>query len=889
VPRRLVYVVNRRTVVDQATDETVQYRNRLLHPHEGVQRPELAEACAALASRLRGMTTFPNNPGYPPIAISTLRGQFADNGEWRSDPARPAVVVGTIDMVGSRLLFTGYGLGYKTHPLHAGFLGYDALLVHDEAHLSKPFDDLVKAVAREQAAELIRAGRSRGRSLKIMSLTATPRDERESTFALTAADYENPVVRQRLDARKGIKFWAVQPAEKKGSRKTVDPVVAKLIEIALGYRDSGQQAILVYVVSPEQVNAIYDGLTRGGIPGTKIETLTGTIRGFERDRLAGFERDGLARSSSVFARFQPWRPANREPGTVYLLSTSAGELGADISGDHLACDLTTFESMGQRFGRVNRRGDGDALIDVVHEAVFDGAIERHVRRQRTLDLLHQLPLRDDGRHDASPGALGRLPADQRLAAFSVPPFIVPVTDILFDAWSLTTVGKERTAKGKRKEFPGRPPVEPYLRGISPEIELPQTTVAWRADVSLLDRATQNADSPLTVDDLNELLASFRMKPQEELTDQARRVGQQIGNLAKSFPGWRAIVISPDGSAEWFALVDIAADSDLLEHATVILPAEVGGLRAGGTLGEGELNSRPDVADELDAQNRLLRVRMVVRHVGEGAWQATPLVPVEGPELVVEGMQANTAAELVAALRRGDRGRNLTVVGQVTLARTEEASTEDEKPSDEAPPADTLYYLTVPRQTDPELAEKQTGEPQSLDCHQADAGQLAEWMAEGLDLEPEERAALVIGSRGHDSGKNRDRWQNAAGRRPGDPVLAKPLRRMNPNLLAHYRHEFGSLVDIESDEMFANQPAEVRDLILHMIATHHGRGRPYFPAKEAFDPNAAMQRWGLVSQCVARRYAQLQRRYGRWGLAWLESLLRAVDALASGPNQAGGSE
>ncbi len=36
----------------------------------------------------------------------------------------------------------------------------------------------------------------------------------------------------------------------------------------------------------------------------------------------------------------------------------------------------------------------------------------------------------------------------------------------------------------------------------------------------------------------------------------------------------------------------------------------------------------------------------------------------------------------------------------------------------------------------------------------------------------------------------------------------------------------------------------------------------------------------VAQEVPRRFARLQRRFGRWGLAYLESLLRAADALAS---------
>ena len=108
LPRRLVYVVNRRTVVDQATDEAVQMATALGK-----------DALAPEAAALRELAAFPADS---PLAVSTLRGQFADNGEWRSDPARPAVVVGTVDMVGSRLLFSGYGCGFKSKPLHAGFL-----------------------------------------------------------------------------------------------------------------------------------------------------------------------------------------------------------------------------------------------------------------------------------------------------------------------------------------------------------------------------------------------------------------------------------------------------------------------------------------------------------------------------------------------------------------------------------------------------------------------------------------------------------------------------------------------------------------------------------------------------------------------------------------------
>ena len=54
---------------------------------------------------------IPRQDSVAPLAISTLRGQFADNAEWRDDPARPAIITGTVDMIGSRLLFSGYAVG----------------------------------------------------------------------------------------------------------------------------------------------------------------------------------------------------------------------------------------------------------------------------------------------------------------------------------------------------------------------------------------------------------------------------------------------------------------------------------------------------------------------------------------------------------------------------------------------------------------------------------------------------------------------------------------------------------------------------------------------------------------------------------------------------------
>ena len=168
MPRRLVYVVNRRTVVDQTTDEVQKLRENLLKLED---RPD----------HIRH------------LAISTLRGQFADNHEWLADPSWPAVICGTVDMIGSRLLFSGYGIGFKTKPMHAGFLGQDVLLVHDEAHLEPAFQNLLTEIVNEQ-----RRCKEFGQFL-LMELSATSRgngsgQDDEPPFGLTDAEKSPPDV-----------------------------------------------------------------------------------------------------------------------------------------------------------------------------------------------------------------------------------------------------------------------------------------------------------------------------------------------------------------------------------------------------------------------------------------------------------------------------------------------------------------------------------------------------------------------------------------------------------------------------------------------------------------------------------------------------------------------
>jgi CRISPR-associated endonuclease/helicase Cas3 len=63
-----------------------------------------------------------------------------------------------------------------------------------------------------------------------------------------------------------------------------------------------------------------------------------------------------------------------------------------------------------------------------------------------------------------------------------------------------------------------------------------------------------------------------------------------------------------------------------------------------------------------------------------------------------------------------------------------------------------------------------------------------------------------------------------------------------------------------------------------VASHHGCARPCFESN-AYDRNYLKESARIALESV-QRFAQLQERYGAWGLAYLESILRAADAIVS---------
>jgi CRISPR-associated endonuclease/helicase Cas3 len=755
-PRRLVYVVNRRTVVDQTTEEVEKYKRN-------------------------------KSSDIPDFAISTLRGQFADNREWSADPSRPAVICGTVDMIGSRLLFSGYGVGWKSKPLHAGFLGQDVLLVHDEAHLEPAFQKLIKSIEAEQQRE----PEVPWPKFRVMELTATSRGDGE-VFGLGDEDHLNETVNARVNAAKKLQLHELADANKPQK---------ELIDKALTFKESGK-AVLIFATTVESVLAVQDALDKAKL---KVKVLTGTMRGLERDRLV---------EDDVFKRFLPNASSGSE--TVYLVCTSAGEVGVNISADHLICDLSTFESMAQRFGRVNRFGKfAECEVHVYYPTKWDEKHALTIPRQKTLDLLRKL----EG-NNVSPSKLSELPASDRQAAFAPEPTILPATDILFDAWALTSI---------RDKLPGRPKVEPYLHGIT-DWEPPQTQVAWREEVGeITGDLLQNYDP-------QELLDDYPLKPHELLKEPSYRAFKHFETMAKRLEGTEIPVwlVADDGTIEVLSLATLADkdQKDRINGMKVLLPPSAGGLEAG--MLNGTAVTASDVADEWFLKN------------GEG-----------------ELIRKRKRLWLTSKESEGDID-DMHSVRKIVLTATDA----DEEES-------VWEWFVLDNE-----GEKTAKKPVEWQVHVNDVVAGLNRILANLPLSAEVNKAITVAAEFHDHGKRRKLFQTVLGNTGWPNVILAKSGKHGGRIQELYRHEFGSLVDIEQQKLLSQVPAEHQDLVMHLIAAHHGRARPHFSAEEAFDPEGPIDLTDRISREVPRRFAKLQRKYGRWGLAYLESILRAADWAAS---------
>lgn len=859
LPRRLAYVVDRRAVVDQATNAAETLRR-------------LVDADGELKQRL-GL-------GERSLPISTLRGQHVDNREWLEDPAAPAIIVGTVDMIGSRMLFEGYGASRKMRPYHAGLLGVDTLVVLDEAHLVPPFEKLFETIAEGTAIfgprdETLRALVP---PFRLLSLSATGRTAAGQTpFGLQDADLKHAVVRRRLDAAKHVTVHSLPE----------DATVADaLADRAWQLCDRGQSPVRIIVFCDKRdvaqaakasIERIAKGDSKLGKREVKIQTelFVGARRVFERQEASRRLANLGFIAGNQFERVRP----------SFVLATSAAEVGVDLDADHMVGDLVAWERMVQRLGRVNRRGDGKALVAVISEpssketkaarekvpedrnhkeilALADADMKEAVRL-----LLERLPV-VEAAHDASPGAIRALKMSSdadahlaaRIAAASTPPPLRPaLSRALIDAWSMTSL----------EDHAGRPEITPWLRGwVS---DPPQTSVLWRTHLPI------RAVGPTRKADIEAFFEAAPPHASEILETETYRLlvwlGRRVARFRRLSEGRvdhgmesasaiaprdpLAVVLTPAGDLRRvLRLEDLDLDAlrdakkkkekkdeldEWLKNATLVVDARVCGLREG--LLDAESDELPRTVDDGSS--------WISTDAESGGAPPVPVVPFR-----VRSVSPGDATERPATWRESFR--------LVTEA------------ADDGEPT---RYLIVENAANEE--RRSLGHEQEVGEHQKWAQECVSRLALRLEL-PEEYASLLeLVASLHDEGKRAPRWQKAFNARRDGQHYAKTSGPVNFALLDGYRHEFGSLGAAEQDPRIANLESDRRDLALHAIAAHHGFARPVIGISGCEDapPSMLEER----AREVALRFARLQKRWGPWGLAWWEALVRASDQQASRDN------
>jgi CRISPR-associated endonuclease/helicase Cas3 len=822
VPRRLVWVVNRRVVVDQATEETEQIRKKLA---DNAATPALD----SVREGLRNLSL--DREGSELIAISTLRGEKEDNREWSSDPSRPAIIVGTVDMIGSRLLFSGYGDSRYWRAQHAGLLGQDALIINDEAHLTPAFAKLIEKIESIQSETI--------KPFRTIRLSATHPAENCWPESLEA-DQGHPHFKKIYTAKKKLRIQTHAAAR----------IESAILELAT---QKGAGRTIVFVTKPEQAQKLAATIQQkvGPHAAKRVLTLTGTMRGFERDELVGK------------AEFKVFTAAERPNEDYWLVATSAGEVGVNISADQLITTADTLDHLLQRFGRLNRFGETEGIAYLLCNKK-----EKDPRKLAALQFLHKHLRKDEDCYDILPEALFGLKLDEDACAEV--PLLAHLHPWHIDVWSQTSLGTH----------PARPRVDPWLHGKQDNI--PTVHVAWREDVGSLVRGGIDSE------DLRQVFKKYRVLAHEQLQEPITRITKDFEDMLKNATAkqksTKVLLRRTDGKVESVSFEVLATEKEVqrsLANCQLVLPPGCGELDNGmfvpgwTSAEETQELDRFDIAATLpqfkNGKTQYERKRACYRAQGndELGFRLTRIGNLAG-ESVDEG---RTEALNKSELNKFGAARGLRFL---TLIYTSLPEQDDD--------CEALLYFGPLRQQETREKIIYLDDIKEAPGHLANVACYAGKFATALKLRQKIIDALVFAGMQHDCGKKADIWQEAAGRRRdkernwSELPLAKARSWFSGKKLSGFRHEFESLRRVEKLATPELYP-EARDLALHLIASHHGRSRPCFEEK-AYGRGVDRDDSARLALECSHRFARLHRRYGPWVLAFVEAIFRAADVMAS---------
>jgi CRISPR-associated endonuclease/helicase Cas3 len=922
-PRRIVMVVDRRIVVDQVAE-----RGRALLRALATSTDSIV---AQVAGRLRSLTRMREAP----LGVFSLRGGMPKDDGWARTPDQPLVIASTVDQVGSRMLIQGYGVSQGMKPVHAGLLANDTLLLLDEVHLSEPFRQTLEQLARLRERFCTSGLKTR---FSHAFLSATPGVGAEPPFALLEEE-------KTIDSPLGPRLHATKPVRlvEVADRTALERVCVEQAKALLGRH----RTVVVVVNRVASASGIARRLTESLGNDAIVTLLTGRMRALDRDEVL---RE--LRSSVQTGR-------NRSDGhrRRAIVGTQCIEAGADFDFDAIVTEAASIDSLRQRFGRVDRIGAyGKAEGVVVHDKsakddpIYGKAIgetvkwfkEQERERPRKLkECLKQLKaaarkLQGGAKQQAEEELARKAQVDFGALALEVPtgdeltkllapkpnsPTLLPA---YLDLWAQTSPAPSQS-----------PDVSLWLHG--PGSGPADVQVVWRVD--LTEEILQGEGAGVAT----AIVAAVRPSSLEAIslpfaTARAWLFGQSPRDFGDTEG---AEVDAPEGLAleasegrpssgrralRWRGHESEIVTADRLKPGdSIVVPASYGGIRSGCF----DAAANDPVSDRAEQASLLARAHAVLRlhpAVAEGLGVSLPLDETEEVRSALARLAADAdwpawkrlwAGKLAkgrgSLVVPGDPGWAVIDAKRVPFVELQRALRYEETLED-----------GVELTTDGDDSFH-AGRAVSLAEHSADVEAFARAYALSCGLGESLAEHVALAAWLHDVGKADRRFQLmlrggseieyfkdetpwAKSAMPPGAREAQRLAQQRSGYPRGARHEVQSLAMLDgqkaalTERLKKHDPTQDPDidLVLHLVASHHGYCRPFapvmiddapvdvsLPGHESgefgsfyFPASTSRNELHRLDSPLGDRFWSLITKYGWQELCWLEAILRLADHRAS---------
>lgn len=280
------------------------------------------------------------------IGVHALMGGI-EPSDWHLSPERPAILIGTLDMLLSRALNRGYAAGRARWPHDFGLLNHDCLWVMDEIQLM----DVGLATSAQLQAYRDRFQESGFRPCHTWWMSATLQED----------------WLRSVDTAESFDHWRRDPCliPPDGRQGSVWEIEKTLSTLAIPTPDAKSFVQLILERHTAQQATEYGRITL--IVCNTVERAVATHAELQKQgRTAGLEL--------VHSRFRPYerrgwskflnRSACNPAADRIIVATQVVEAGVDISAGCLVTELAPWPSLVQRFGRCARYGESGQVVVV---------------------------------------------------------------------------------------------------------------------------------------------------------------------------------------------------------------------------------------------------------------------------------------------------------------------------------------------------------------------------------------------------------------------------------------------------------------------------------------------------------------------------------------------